>query len=56
MIDRTKSLGIGTPAFRDKDEPMYKCHDRLVTRPKPAFQFASMSQDPNPAVFNESRV
>jgi hypothetical protein len=56
MIDRTKSLDIGTSAFRDKDEPMYNCHYRLVTRPKPAFQFASMSQHPNPAVFDESRV
>ncbi len=45
MIDRTKSPDIGTSAFRDKDEPMYNCHDRLATHPKPAFQFASMSQD-----------
>ena len=56
MIDRTKSPDIGTFAFRDKDEPMYNCHDRLATHPKPAFQFVSMSQDPSPAVFDELRV
>ena len=56
MIDRTESPDIETSAFRDKGEPVYKCHDRLVSQSKPAFQFTSMSQDPNPAVFDELRV